>query len=163
MRRAAAAAGAARAMTLEEWAALDEEVEGELVDGILEEEEMPSFLHEIVVAWLIRTLHTWARQRRGLVASSETKIAVGPRRGRKPDVSVYLPGRVPPSRTRSSACRRTSRWRSRLRARETRAATASTSSPTTHALESPTTGSSTRSFAAWISSSGGAAAAMRLR
>ena len=83
-------------MTLEEWAALDEEVEGELVDGILEEEEMPSFLHEIVVAWLIRTLHTWARQRRGLVASSETKIAVGPRRGRKPDVSVYLPGRVPP-------------------------------------------------------------------
>ena len=83
-------------MTLEEWAALDEEVEGELVDGILEEEEMPSFLHEIVVAWLIRTLHTWARRRRGLVASSETKIAVGPRRGRKPDVSVYLPGRVPP-------------------------------------------------------------------
>ena len=46
------AAGPARAMTLEEWAALDEEVEGELVDGILEEEEMPSFLHEIVVAWL---------------------------------------------------------------------------------------------------------------
>jgi Uma2 family endonuclease len=83
-------------MTLEEWAALDEEVEGELVDGILEEEEKPSFLHEIVVAWLIHTLHTWARRRRGLVASSETKIAVGPRRGRKPDVSVYLRGRVPP-------------------------------------------------------------------
>jgi len=90
------AAGPARAMTLEEWAALDEEVEGELVDGILEEEERPTFLHEIVVAWLIRPLHTWARRRRGLVASSETKIAVGPRRGRKPDVSVYLPGRVPP-------------------------------------------------------------------
>src|SRR5437879_12232185 len=96
MRRATAAAGPARAMTLEEWGALDEEVEGELVDGILEEEEMPSFLHEIVVAWLIRTLHTWARRRRGLVASSETKIAVGPRRGRKPDLSVYLPGGVPP-------------------------------------------------------------------
>ena len=89
------AAGPARAMTLEEWAALDEEVGGELVDGILEEER-PTFLHEIVVAWLIRPLHTWARRRRGLVASSETKIAVGPRRGRKPDVSVYLPGRVPP-------------------------------------------------------------------
>src|SRR5204862_5999929 len=70
MRRATAAAGPACAMTLEEWAALDEEVEGELVDGVLEEEEMPSFLHEIVVAWLIRTLHTWARRRRGLVASS---------------------------------------------------------------------------------------------
>ena len=82
-------------MTLEEWAALDEEVEGELVDGILEEEEMPTFLHEIVVAWLIATLRAWARRRRGVVASSETKIAVGPR-GRKPDVSVYLRGRVPP-------------------------------------------------------------------
>jgi len=131
------AAGPARAMTLEEWAALDEEVEGELVDGILEEEERPTFLHEIVVAWLIRPLHTWARRRRGLVASSETKIAVGPRRGRKPDVSVYLPGRVPPSRTRSSACRRTSRWRSPLRAPETCGATASRSSATTRARVPP--------------------------
>src|SRR5256712_3119765 len=96
MRRATAAVGPAGAMTVEEWAAVDEEVEGELVDGILEEEEMPPFRHETVVAWLIRTLHTWARRRRGLVAGSETKIAVGPRRGRKPDVSVYLRGRVPP-------------------------------------------------------------------
>jgi len=82
-------------MTLAEWAALDEDVEGELVDGVLEEEEMPSFLHEIVVAWFIATLRAWARRRHGLVASSETKIAVGPRRGRKPDLSVYLPGSVP--------------------------------------------------------------------
>ncbi len=113
MRRATAAAGPARAMTLEEWAALDEEVEGELVDGILEDEEMPTFLHEIVVAWLIRTLHTWARRRRGLVASSETKIAVGPRRGRKPDLSVYLPGGSAPPR-RAARPRREAR---RLRAR----------------------------------------------
>jgi Uma2 family endonuclease len=82
-------------MTLEQWAALDDEIEGELVDGVLEEEEMPSFLHEIVVAWFIRTLGTWARRRRGQVAASETKIAVGPRRGRKPDVSVYLPSGMP--------------------------------------------------------------------
>jgi Uma2 family endonuclease len=82
-------------MTLEQWAALDDEIEGELVDGVLEQEEMPSFLHEIVVAWFIRTLGTWARRRRGQVAASETKIAVGPRRGRKPDVSVYLPSGMP--------------------------------------------------------------------
>jgi Uma2 family endonuclease len=56
---------------------------------------MPSFLHEIVVAWFIRTLGTWVRRRRGQVAASETKIAVGPRRGRKPDVSVYLPDAMP--------------------------------------------------------------------
>ena len=82
-------------MSLDEWAHLDEDVEGELVDGILEEEEIPSFLHEIVVAWLIVTLSSWASRRRGLVAGSQVKIAVGPRRGRKPDVSVYLPGGMP--------------------------------------------------------------------
>jgi len=69
-------------MTLGEWAALDEDVEGELVDGVLAAEELPSFLHEIVVAWLIRTLSGWASRRRALVAASEAKIAVGPRRGR---------------------------------------------------------------------------------
>jgi Uma2 family endonuclease len=82
-------------MTLEEWAALDDEIEGELVDGVLEEEEMPTHLHELVVTWLTVVLHQWARRRGGRVTGSETKIAVGPRRGRKPDVSVYLRGRQP--------------------------------------------------------------------
>jgi Uma2 family endonuclease len=82
-------------MTLDEWARLDEDVEGELVDGALEEEEVPSFLHEIVVTWLIARLEAWARRRRGQVGGSETKIAVGARRGRKADVSVFLPGRMP--------------------------------------------------------------------
>ena len=63
--RRAAAMPERTTMTLEDWAALDEDVEGELVDGVLEEEEMPSFLHEIVVAWLIQTLGNWARRRRG--------------------------------------------------------------------------------------------------
>jgi Uma2 family endonuclease len=84
-------------MTLAEWAALDEDVEGELVDGVLEEEEVPSFLHEVVVAWLIRTLGAWAARGRAVVAASETKIAVGARRGRKPDLSLYLPGAMPSS------------------------------------------------------------------
>ena len=82
-------------MTLAEWAALDDDVEGELVDGVLEEEEMPSFLHEMIVGWLIEVLRGWARRRRGRVAASEVKIAVGPRRGRKPDVSVYVPSQMP--------------------------------------------------------------------
>ena len=82
-------------MTLGEWAALDEDVEGELVDGVLEEEEMPSFLHEIVVAWLIRTLSGWASRRHALVAASEAKIAVGARRGRKADLSLYLADAMP--------------------------------------------------------------------
>jgi Uma2 family endonuclease len=82
-------------MTLGEWAALDEDVEGELVDGALEEEEVPSFLHEIVVAWLVATLAPWARRRRGRVTPSEAKLAIGPRRGRKPDLTVFLAGRMP--------------------------------------------------------------------
>ncbi len=40
-------------ITLEAWAALDEEDRRELVDGILVEEEMPTTVHELVVAWLI--------------------------------------------------------------------------------------------------------------
>jgi len=82
-------------MTLEEWAALDEDVEGELVDGMLAEEEMPTFLHELVVMWLAAALRSWARRRRGFVVGSEAKLAVGPRRGRKPDLSLFLPGALP--------------------------------------------------------------------
>ena len=82
-------------MTLEEWASLDEDVEGELVDGFLEEEEMPTFLHELVVMWIAAALRSWARRRRGFVVGSETKLAVGPRRGRKPDLSLFLPGALP--------------------------------------------------------------------
>lgn len=82
-------------MSLDEWADLDDDVAGELVDGVLEEEEMPTHLHELVVTWLLVVLHQWARPRGGRVTGSETKIAVGARRGRKPDVSVYLRGRKP--------------------------------------------------------------------
>jgi Uma2 family endonuclease len=77
-------------MTLKEWADLDEEIPGELVDGQLEEEEMPTHLHELVVAWLLVALHPWARARGGRVTGSETKIAVGTGRGRKPDLSIFL-------------------------------------------------------------------------
>ncbi len=90
MRRAAAERIGERTMTLEEWADLDEDVEGELVDGLLEEEEMPTYLHELVVMWLAVMLREWAIKRDGFVTGSEIKIAVGPRRGRKPDVSVFL-------------------------------------------------------------------------
>src|SRR6266404_2032173 len=82
-------------MTLKEWGNLDEDIEGELVDGVLEEEEMATFLHEIVVMWLAQALRSWARRRHGYVAGSEAKVAVGPRRGRKPDLSVYLRGKAP--------------------------------------------------------------------
>jgi Uma2 family endonuclease len=88
-------------MTLEEWAALDEDESGELVDGLLEEEEAPSWAHEIVVSWLIRLLGVWIVPRGGFVLGSETKLAVSTQRGRKPDVVVFFPVRELPKRRSS--------------------------------------------------------------
>jgi Uma2 family endonuclease len=86
-------------MSLEQWAAMDEDEPGELVDGRLVEEEVPDYVHEVVVSWLNAVLRVWAVARGGFVAGSDAKFAVSLRRGRKPDLSVYLPGgRVPPRR-----------------------------------------------------------------
>jgi Uma2 family endonuclease len=88
-----------RAISFEEWAAMGEDEPGELVDGRLEEEEVPDLIHELVVAWLVRTLGNWLG-RNGFVFGSEGKYAVRSDRGRKPDVAVYLPSetRRPPAR-----------------------------------------------------------------
>ena len=43
----------AHPITLHEWADLDDDIDGELIDGFLEEEEMPTVLHETIVGWLI--------------------------------------------------------------------------------------------------------------
>ncbi len=80
------------AMSIDQWAELPEDEPGELVDGYLQEEEMPGLLHEIVVAWLVRVLGSWAAPRGGIVFGSEVKLAVSARSGRKPDVSMYLAG-----------------------------------------------------------------------
>jgi len=88
-----------RELSLDEWFDLPEDKPGELVEGRLEEEEVPDYLHELLVSLLVTTLNNWISSRGGLVAGSEAKFAVGARRGRKPDVTVYLPGsRRPPAR-----------------------------------------------------------------
>ncbi len=95
-------------LTLDAWAALDREVRGELVDGVLVEEEMPTFIHETTVSHLVHLFEQFLRSRGGFVFGSEARFAIGPKRGRKPDVSVFLPdakrprgadsvSRVPPS------------------------------------------------------------------
>lgn len=82
-----------RRMTDEEWANLPEDEEGELVDGVLVEEEVSDLVHEVAVSWLVRTLGNWAEPQGGLVTGSHVKYIVREGRGRKPDVSVVLPGR----------------------------------------------------------------------
>lgn len=86
-----------RAMTLAQWGELGEDVPGELVNERLVEEEEVGYLHEVVVAWLIRTLGSWLAPRGGFVGASDARFAVSRTKGRKPDLSVYFPGRRPPA------------------------------------------------------------------
>jgi Uma2 family endonuclease len=95
MRRGVATVERPKPMTLEQWAALEEDAGGELLEGVLEEEEVPSVLHELIAGWLTRIVGAWAVRRRALVLPSEAKIAVGTRRGRKADLSIFLRGRQP--------------------------------------------------------------------
>ncbi|HZH99229.1 MAG TPA: Uma2 family endonuclease [Fimbriimonadaceae bacterium] len=96
--RAAPASGEPPRMTIEEWAAMPEDEPGELVGGYLVEEEMADFEHETIVSFLNAALRTWVAPKGGFVAGSEAKLAVGPEQGRKPDLSVYLPGGSTPPR-----------------------------------------------------------------
>lgn len=86
-------------LSLVDWAALPEDEPGEFVNGCLVEEEVPDYVHEVVVAFLIHFFREWLMPRGGMVAGSGAKFAVTPERGRMPDVTVYLPGsRLPPAR-----------------------------------------------------------------
>lgn len=78
-----------RPLTLDEWAAMDEDEPGELVDGRLEEEEVPGAVHEIVVTWLAWVIRNWLGSR-GWILGSDAKYAVRSDRGRKPDLAVFL-------------------------------------------------------------------------
>jgi hypothetical protein len=75
-------------LTLEQWAALDEDVEGELVDGELVQEELPSVLHEAIAAWLLTVLRLWVHPRGGIAFGAELKLALSKQRGRKADISA---------------------------------------------------------------------------
>lgn len=90
---------ARQALTLREWAALAEDVPGELVDGVLVEEEVADYVHDLVVGWLIATVGSWVLSRGGLIAASDAKFGLGDDRGRKPDATVYFAGaKRPPAR-----------------------------------------------------------------
>jgi Uma2 family endonuclease len=86
-------------MTLAQWAAMPEDEPGELVDGLLVEEEVPEYVHEFIIMWFGQMLRNWGVPRGALVAGSGSKLAVRSNRGRMPDLTVYLSGaRHPPKR-----------------------------------------------------------------
>jgi Uma2 family endonuclease len=80
-------------MTIDEWAAIPEDEPGELRDGFLEDEEVADLTHETAVAWLLALLRTWVVPLSGFAFGSEAKFALSKIRGRKPDLSVFFPGR----------------------------------------------------------------------
>ncbi|MFT3769154.1 MAG: Uma2 family endonuclease [Minicystis sp.] len=94
---ATAPTGGPPRMTVEAWASMPEDEPGELVAGYLEEEEVADYEHETIVSSLNAVLRGWVVPLGGFVAGSEAKFAIREDQGRKPDLSVYLPGgRVPP-------------------------------------------------------------------
>ncbi len=88
---------AARTLTLDEWIALDEDELGELVDGHLDG-EVPGAVHEAIVSYLVWFLSCWGRPRGAWTAASGLKFVLSPRRGRMPDISVFLAGAARPPR-----------------------------------------------------------------
>src|SRR6266700_2463934 len=91
--RATARERSAKGLTLKEWADLPEDTPGEWADGFVEEEEVANQFHERAVAWLISRFLLWIEPRGGSVTGSEIKYGVSSKRGRKPDLSIFLPGR----------------------------------------------------------------------
>lgn len=76
--------------TLDEWEALEEDDTREFVDGHFEEGEVPDLTHEVTISWLIVTLTAYFRPRGGIVVGSGLKFALNPRRGRMPDLAVFV-------------------------------------------------------------------------
>jgi Uma2 family endonuclease len=87
----AAATPSVSKLTIEAWAELPEDTEGELVDGWIVEEEVATVIHETLVSMLIALFHVWLGGK-GLVGGSNAKFKVSGARGRRPDLYVYLPG-----------------------------------------------------------------------
>ncbi|HEX7668295.1 MAG TPA: Uma2 family endonuclease [Polyangiaceae bacterium] len=88
---AISATPSAERLTFEAWGLLPTEESGELVDGRVVEEEVATIIHETIVSVLNALLRLWLGGR-GLVGGSNAKFKVSSRRGRKPDLYVYLPG-----------------------------------------------------------------------
>jgi Uma2 family endonuclease len=97
IRASSSSSGEPPHMSIEEWAAMPEDEPGELVGGYLVEEEMADYEHETIVSFANAVLRGWVVPKGGFVAGSEAKLAVGAAQGRKPDLTVYLPGgSIPP-------------------------------------------------------------------
>jgi Uma2 family endonuclease len=83
--------GATRESTWEDFVALDEDDPRELIDGVLVEVDVPTELHEHIVALLAFFLVGWARSHGGRVLASGYKVRISERRGVMPDLQYFGP------------------------------------------------------------------------
>lgn len=72
-----------------EFVALDEDDLRELIDGHLVEVEVPTGLHEHIVATVGAVLWNWSRKHGGRVLASGYKVRISNKRGVMPDVQFY--------------------------------------------------------------------------
>ncbi len=77
--------------TWDDFLALEEDDPRELIDGVLLEVDVPTKLHEHIVALLVFFLVGWARPRGGQVLASGYKVRITDRRGVMPDVQYFGP------------------------------------------------------------------------
>ena len=79
--------------TWDDFVALEEDDPRELLDGRLVEMDVPTALHEWIVATLVHYLLTWAMARRaGIVLASGYKVKIRNDRGLMPDVQYFRRG-----------------------------------------------------------------------
>jgi len=82
---------AAGGYTWDDFVALDEDDLRELIDGELVEVEVPTEVHEHIVALLGFFLVGWARAHGGRVHASGYKVRISERRGVMPDLQYFGP------------------------------------------------------------------------
>lgn len=75
-------------MTIDEWTSW--RGPGELVDGVLVEEEAATPLHDAVVARLLAVFSAWASSHGARAFGPDHKLVVSESGGRKPDICVYV-------------------------------------------------------------------------
>ena len=95
MRAIISRVSAARKLTVEDWAELDEDDWRELVDGVLEEPELAGALHDLVLAWLLAALFPYFAKRRGFVAAAGPRLVIRRDRGRIADVMCWSAKNAP--------------------------------------------------------------------
>lgn len=75
--------------TWDDFVALGDEDKRELIDGELVEIEVPTFIHEHVLAELVGALHLWKQTNGGAVIASGYRVRISERRGVMPDVQFF--------------------------------------------------------------------------